>query len=243
MEDAEDEKRQNAAVLMDLLGRSDASANPFGDDFPSNTPAPASTMRSPFDTAVIAAPPVFNAYVGNAEPAAVETEPVIASIPVSDDPFATAASLDPFAPTPMGAPAFDLDHEATGVGGFDLTPEPIVPVRDDPRYRRQRDIFDAILPVLGEISMEIRRSIDYFRSRYPTDTVDQIILCGGSAQLGNLDQYVQQEMGVPTVVANPFAGLNVTSKQLSADRLHDLGPSFTVALGLAVRDAVLGTGG
>ena len=117
-----------------------------------------------------------------------------------------------------------------------------VPAPEDPRSRRQREIFDAILPVLGELSMELRRSIDYFRSRYPNDTVDQILLCGGSASLAKLDEYFQYEMGVPTVVANPFAGMNVNAKQMSAERLASIAPSFAVAVGLAVRDAVLGAG-
>ena len=245
MEDAEDEKRQNATILMEMLGRGAVDADPFGDNigtFPGGGGAP---MRSPFDVPAMVAPPVFNAYVGTSEPEVTPPIPdVLPVTPTANDPFAAASSFDPFG-NPVGeAHAFDLGDDTDASGDpIGVVAAPPVPVRDDPQYRRQRDIFDAILPVLGELSMEIHRSIDYFRSRYPTDTVDQIILCGGSASLGNLDQYIQQEMGVPTVVANPFSGLNVTSKQFSPTALAAISPAFAVAVGLAARDAILGTGG
>jgi type IV pilus assembly protein PilM len=94
--------------------------------------------------------------------------------------------------------------------------------------------------MLGEFVMELRRSVDYFRSKYPNDTMDLIVLCGGSARVQNLDQYIEHDLGIPTSVADPFAGLNVSSKQVSVTRRMELAPSLAVALGLAARDAVLG---
>ena len=88
--------------------------------------------------------------------------------------------------------------------------------------------------------MELRRSVDYFRSRYPAETIDQIMLCGGSARIANLDQFLQSDLGIPTVVADPFAGLNVSARQVSAEYRQQTAPAFAVALGLAARDAVLG---
>jgi type IV pilus assembly protein PilM len=115
-----------------------------------------------------------------------------------------------------------------------------VPAADDPRAARRRELFEALLPVLQEFSMEVRRSVDYFRSRYPTEAVDAILLCGGSARIPNLDQFLQTDLGVPTVVADPFAGLNVTARQVSPEYRAQIAPAFAVALGLAARDAVLG---
>jgi Tfp pilus assembly PilM family ATPase len=42
------------------------------------------------------------------------------------------------------------------------------------------------------------------------------------------------------VVADPFAGLNVTARQVSPEYRAQIAPAFAVALGLAARDAVLG---
>jgi type IV pilus assembly protein PilM len=243
MEDAEDEKRQNAVILTDMLGQAAAVDDfPYGGGFDEPV-TPQATIRTSFDAVnIVVPPPIFGA------PAPTTPAPEV------DNPFAPSAADNPFANSadnPFVPSATDNPFATASSGGFDIgddnpfaSPQPTssVPAPEDPRARRQRQIFDAILPVLGELSMELRRSIDYFRSRYPNDTVDQIILCGGSASLAKLDEYFQYEMGIPTVIANPFAGLTVNSKQISSERLNSLAPAFAVAVGLAVRDAVLGAG-
>ncbi|MEO7715684.1 MAG: type IV pilus assembly protein PilM, partial [Capsulimonas sp.] len=44
-------------------------------------------------------------------------------------------------------------------------------------------VFEAIAPVLGELATELRRSLDYFRSRAQGRSVDRVLLVGGSANL------------------------------------------------------------
>lgn len=285
---AEDEKRQNAVVLMELLQSPGASGTgAYGG-------ASAASEPSPFDFDFVdpIIPPVFGAapvvedipsdrlpsvpsdrlpspsIPSDRLPSAPSMGANVFDIPASpaDDPFAmpveTAAVADPNDPfaVPIELPSFNpygnvivpgvAASQSEAVSStvppvYGATGEPVassVPAADDPMYRRKREIFDALLPVLGEFTEEIRRSLDYFRSRYPADNIDQIILCGGSARLKNIDQYVQQVLGIPTVVANPFAGLNVVSKQMGPDQLASLAPVFAVAVGLAARDAVLGAG-
>jgi type IV pilus assembly protein PilM len=220
LEAAEEEKKQDALILMELLGSGAghafdapaAESSPFDFDFDNAAPPPAADFSLPGS----------------------EQTP-----PAADDPFASAAAFDPYGNQPASGPS------ESGTPPPAPAPAPVPATTadpNDPRYRRRREIFDALLPVLGEFSMEIRRSVDYFRSRYPSDTVDQILLCGGSARIGNLDQYIQYEMGIPTAVADPFANVTNSSKQMSGQRLTDVAPAFAVALGLAARDAVLGAG-
>ena len=102
------------------------------------------------------------------------------------------------------------------------------------------DIFEAIAPVLGEMASELRRSLDYYRSRGAQISVDRILLTGGTANLANLAAFLQNELQLPVAVANPLAMLPVTSKQFDPSYLPVIGPAFTVAIGLAARDAVFG---
>ena len=269
MTDAEEEKRENAAVFMDLIGAGGQSGDfGLGEDAPDE----GAMGRTPFDFSDVpmntpfaspsseATPPVF----GMAD----DTPPPPAAGPPTFD-LDDTPPLGGTGPAPGGAAVFDLDDTppppGAGMPGAAMdnpfaspadnpfAPPPAgdfgaapsasapVPAPDDPRARRRREVFDAILPVLGELLTEVRRSIDYFRSRYPNDTVDQIILCGGSARLPNLDQFIQSDLGITTTVADPFAGIGVSSKQMSSERLQDVAPAFTVAVGLATRDAVLGS--
>ena len=100
------------------------------------------------------------------------------------------------------------------------------------------DIFEAIAPVLGEMASELRRSLDYYRSRGAQVSVDRVLLTGGTANLTNFAAFLQNELQLPVAVANPLAGLTVTSKQFDPSYLPVIGPAFTVAIGLAARDAV-----
>ncbi len=102
------------------------------------------------------------------------------------------------------------------------------------------DIFEAIAPVLGEMASELRRSLDYYRSRGAQISVDRVLLTGGTAILTNFAAFLQNELQLPVAVANPLAALPVTAKQFDPTYLSVIGPAFTVAVGLAARDAVFG---
>lgn len=102
------------------------------------------------------------------------------------------------------------------------------------------EIFEAIAPVLQELSAEIRRSLDYYRSRGAQISVDRVLLTGGSAGLTNLAAFLQNELQTPVSVANALEGLTVTSKHFDPAYLATIAPAFTVAVGLAARDAVFG---
>ena len=103
---------------------------------------------------------------------------------------------------------------------------------------QRNQIFEAIAPVLGELATELRRSLDYYRSRAQGRSVDRVLLVGGSASLGNLGPFLQRELQVPVLVADPLAGMDVTAKHYDPQYLRLIAPAFAVALGLAARDAV-----
>lgn len=107
---------------------------------------------------------------------------------------------------------------------------------DDENLRNQ--VFEAIAPVLGELATELRRSLDYYRSRTQGRSVDRLLLVGGSAALGNLGPFLQRELQIPVLVSDPLAGLDVTAKHYDPQYLRLIAPAFAVALGLAARDAV-----
>ena len=111
----------------------------------------------------------------------------------------------------------------------------VAPVVDE---EQRSQIFEAIAPVLGELATELRRSLDYYRSRAQGRSVDRVLLTGGSASLGNLASFLQHELQVPVLVGDPMAGMDVASKHYDAQYLHLIAPVFAIALGLAARDAV-----
>lgn len=258
---AEQEKINTATVLVDLLGRggdvnpfadAGSAASPFDFDFGENTggapaapaaPAAAAGDFNPFTVGVPVVPESSSPGEFNPFTVGEPQTPVTAAF----DPFGNPIDPnDPFAqPVATPAPAasanpFDLDYNDPAVTTPAAPVQTAAVVPQDPADARRRELFDALLPVLSEFAMEVRRSVDYFRSRYPDETIDQVVLCGGGARLGNLSQYVEYEMGIPTMVGNPLGNALMGSRNTSRERASDVSPAFAVALGLAARDAVAG---
>jgi type IV pilus assembly protein PilM len=142
---------------------------------------------------------------------------------------------------PMSSSLLNLAKPASPPGGIPPFAPPdagfgAAPGGDDQGLRNQ--VFEAVAPVLAELATELRRSLDYYRSRAQGRSVDRVLLVGGTASLGNLGPFLQRELQVPVFVADPLAGLEVTAKHYDPQFLSLIAPVFTVAVGLAARDAV-----
>lgn len=100
-----------------------------------------------------------------------------------------------------------------------------------------QQVYDAIAPILGELTTELRRSLDFYRRQHRNEAIDRILVAGGSAAIPGICEFIVADLGMPTQVADPFAGL-VRRDEASSEYLRDLGPLCAVAAGLALRDVV-----
>jgi len=98
------------------------------------------------------------------------------------------------------------------------------------------DDFEAevLRPFMENLSMEIQRALQFFFTSTSYNTVDHILLAGGSAVIPGLDEVVNTRTQVPTVVANPFAAMQA-SPRIQMKKLVVDAPSLIVACGLALR--------
>jgi type IV pilus assembly protein PilM len=64
-------------------------------------------------------------------------------------------------------------------------------------------------PALERFVAEINRSIDYYRREYGESKIDRLLICGGTAAMTGLKDYIQANLGIPTELFDPFrsAGL------------------------------------
>jgi type IV pilus assembly protein PilM len=99
------------------------------------------------------------------------------------------------------------------------------------------DDYDTeVLPYfIDDLTQQIDRSLQLFFANSPKfNELDQVILSGGSANIPNLADRVQENLGVPVAIATPFKHISVASKagpqQLAQDET-----SLLLAFGLAMR--------
>lgn len=93
----------------------------------------------------------------------------------------------------------------------------------------------VIESVNAEVASEIARTIDYFKSTVTEGEVQQVLLCGGGAQIAGLVKQLRDRMHAVVEVANPFAEVDTSGSDFDQAALADLAPMASVGIGLALR--------
>ncbi|MGB9793712.1 type IV pilus assembly protein PilM [Caldisericum exile] len=104
---------------------------------------------------------------------------------------------------------------------------------------KDSQIFKAVEEDLNELSLEVRRSISYYFAKYNEGKVSEvtIILEGGTANTKNIDQYLEETTGFPSVVNRLFADIAKYDPNLfTKEYLYEMAPMFAVATGLALKE-------
>jgi type IV pilus assembly protein PilM len=113
-------------------------------------------------------------------------------------------------------------------------PQPELPAPQPATDARKIEVFQAIYPLLEELVSEIRRSVEYFRSRHPDIDITHILLCGGGAVIPNLDQFIATSIGIPTAVANPLRGVQLNVRRHGPEYVANHAHLLTVAVGMGM---------
>jgi type IV pilus assembly protein PilM len=100
---------------------------------------------------------------------------------------------------------------------------------DDPR------LAEIMGRVNETISLEMRRSLDFYNSTAGEDRIVKVYLAGGAAKTAGLVEAVQQKLALPVEILNPFLRVAVSEKDFDIEYLQEIGPLMTVAVGLATR--------
>lgn len=93
---------------------------------------------------------------------------------------------------------------------------------------------EVLEPFKEAVVQQVTRSLQFFFSSSQYNDVDYIILAGGVASMPGLAEVVQDKLGTPTTVANPFTDMSVASR-VDAMALSNDAPALMIACGLALR--------
>jgi type IV pilus assembly protein PilM len=85
-------------------------------------------------------------------------------------------------------------------------------------------------PALERFVAEINRSIDYYRREFGESKIDRLLICGGTAAMHGLREYVQANLGVPTELFDPFRAAGLYRSEAGPD--EQFGYRLVTALGL-----------
>ncbi|MFN9739401.1 MAG: pilus assembly protein PilM [Pseudomonadota bacterium] len=94
--------------------------------------------------------------------------------------------------------------------------------------------LEVLEPFKEAMVQQISRLLQFFFAGSEYSKVDQVVLAGGCASIAGIAEMVEEQLGMPAVVANPLAGMAL-SNRVQGQTLQQDAPALMIACGLAMR--------
>jgi type IV pilus assembly protein PilM len=143
-----------------------------------------------------------------------------------------------------GQPVFTRD---SAVGGRSLTVEiqkhlnvsyqeaELLKIDGNSQGQLPQEVFDLMHVMAENFAAEVKRSIDFYSASSAGAPVTAVYLAGGSARLPNLPKLIEDAVGLPVQLLNPFNNVNYDAKIFSQDYIDAVSSLAVVPVGLAMR--------
>ncbi len=95
-------------------------------------------------------------------------------------------------------------------------------------------IPEVLEPFKENMAQQVSRFLQFFYTAGQHESVDMIALAGGCASIPGIDELISSQLGIETIIANPFADMDLSSK-VNAQALSNDAPALMIACGLAMR--------
>ena len=95
-----------------------------------------------------------------------------------------------------------------------------------------KNIRKILIPLVGSILQEVKKAFHNFYLQEGKE-IDKIILAGGLSKMPGLKEFFSVELKKQIVIADSF--LDIASPPILADVLKEMGPYYSIALGLSMK--------
>lgn len=97
-------------------------------------------------------------------------------------------------------------------------------------------VIQSVMKEASEsLALEIGNSIEFFQSTSTYEKINKLYLSGGGAKIKDFDIILQQQIGIPVEIVNPFKKIEYSDKDFDLEYLREIGPMMAVGVGLATR--------
>ncbi|MEK7691217.1 MAG: type IV pilus assembly protein PilM, partial [Bdellovibrionota bacterium] len=144
-----------------------------------------------------------------------------------------------------GIPVFTKD---TGIGGRNLTLEiqrqlnlsyvDAEALKTDSRGGGVPQEVSDLMHIMSEnLAGEVKKALDFYNASSSGAPVAYVLLCGGCSKLPNLAKTVEDTVGLPVQLINPFNSVTYDSGVFPPDYIASIAPAAAIPVGLALRAA------
>ena len=97
-------------------------------------------------------------------------------------------------------------------------------------------VIQSVIKEASEsLAIEIGNSLDFFQSSTTYEKIGKLFLSGGGSKIKDFDIVLQQQIGIPVEIINPFKKIEYSEKNFDMEYLREIGPIMAVGVGLASR--------
>jgi type IV pilus assembly protein PilM len=96
------------------------------------------------------------------------------------------------------------------------------------------EMEELLRPTSESLAEDIRRTLSLYGAIAAEDGIRTIFLSGGGARLRGLSGVLEEKLGVPVKLADPFRGFKI-DKKVNVEYLQESASQFGVGVGLAIR--------
>src|SRR6201997_1373246 len=105
--------------------------------------------------------------------------------------------------------------------------ENIAGVAEEHRATILRSVTDILV-------LEIQKTFDFFRATATGESIQKIVVAGGSARVPGLMDVLREEFAIPVEEMYPFRKIVINPARHSEDQIRELAPRLAIAVGLAL---------
>ena len=146
-----------------------------------------------------------------------------------------------------GVPIFTKD---SGIGGKNLTSEiqkslglsyadaEMLKVGGGQDGSVPQEVSDLMGVMAENLANEIKKGLDLYNASSTGAPVAYLLLGGGTAKIPGLSKLVEELVGLPTQLLNPFNSISYDPSVFTEDYLSQIAPLALIPLGLALRGGV-----
>ena len=99
----------------------------------------------------------------------------------------------------------------------------------------QSVIQEVLRSASESLAIEIGNSIEFFQSTTTYEKIGKLYLSGGGSKIKDFDIVLQQQIGIPVEIVNPFKKIEFSERNFDLEYLREIGPMMAVGVGLATR--------
>ncbi|MFN7133761.1 MAG: type IV pilus assembly protein PilM [Myxococcales bacterium] len=117
------------------------------------------------------------------------------------------------------------EAEALKIGGNRADADAVIP----------QEVERVMGTVAEQMAGEIQRSLDFYAATAADSHIAKVFLSGGTAKIPALFKTIEQRVGVPVEILNPFKNVEIDNRKFDPAYIMEVAPVAAVAVGLGLR--------